>query len=76
MEEQHTDRKLLKKGIKHLLITLPLMFIGPVIINSAFKNHAHPLHYPVLFFGIALCITSVYLLFRGLQTIMKSLFGK
>ena len=33
-----TNRKILLKGIQYLAGALPTLFIGPVIINSAFKN--------------------------------------
>lgn len=77
MEQEHkTNRKLLVKGVKYLMITLPLMFLGPLVINSAFKNQAHPFYYVVLGLGCLICITSMLLFFKGLQTIIKSLFSK
>ncbi len=75
-QQQHTNRKFLVKGIKFLALTLPLMFIGPVVINSAFKNPNHPFYYFVLGLGIFMCLTSMLLFFKGIQTLMKSLFGK
>lgn len=77
MEEEHkTDRKLLAKGVKYLMITLPLMFLGPLVINSSFKNQGHPLYYVILGLGCLICLTSMLLFFKGLQTIIKSLFSK
>lgn len=71
-----TDRRVLFKGVKYLGFALPLMFAGPIIIYSSFKNQQHPLYYAVLGFGILCCISSMFLFFKGIQTIMKSLFGK
>lgn len=69
-----TNRKLLLKGIKILAFTLPLFFLGPVIINSAFKNEEHPLYPFVLALGIIICGLSIFLAFKGLNTITKSFF--
>lgn len=73
---QKTNRKILFQGVKYLAITLPLMFAGPIIIYSSFKNPEHPLYYPILGLGILCCLTSMLLFFKGIQTIMKSLFNK
>lgn len=53
---------------------LPLAFIGPTVINSAFRNKENPLYPYVLVFGILICITSIFLVIWGLKTVMKSLF--
>lgn len=74
--QQHTNRKVLTKGVKYLGFALPLMFIGPIVINSSFKNQGHPFYYPILALGILCCLGSMLLFFKGIQTIMKSLFGK
>ena len=69
-----TDKRILMKGVAYLGWALPLMFIGPTIIHSAFKNEKHPLFIPVLGLAIIICIISVLLIFKGINTIMKSLF--
>lgn len=71
----HTNKQILTKGIKYLAFALPLLFIGPSVIFSSFKNQNHPFYIPVLGTGIILCIVSIYLIFKGIQTIMKSLFN-
>lgn len=69
-----TNKKILFKGIKFLSGALPLLFIGPVVINSAFKNQKHPLYFYVLILGIVACILAIFLIFKGVNTIVKSLF--
>ncbi|WP_130735058.1 DUF6095 family protein [Flavobacterium sp. J27] len=69
-----TNKKLLAKGIKYLSGTLPLLFIGPIVINSSFKNEESPLYPYVLTIGIIICAIAIYLGFKGINTIMKSLF--
>lgn len=70
-----TNKQLLSRGIKYIAGSLPLLFMGPSLIYSAFINKQNLWHYLVLAVGIAVCVTSVYLLFRGLNLIMKSLFN-
>ncbi|UOK41947.1 MULTISPECIES: DUF6095 family protein [Flavobacterium] len=69
-----TNKALLMKGIRYLAFAVPLMFIGPTIIHSSFKNQEHPLYIPILGIGILFCIGSMFLMFKGIQTMVKSLF--
>ena len=72
----NTDKELLNKGIKFITIALPCLFIGPAVIHFGFINKLQPAFYLILGIGIAFCITAMVMLFLGLNTIMKSLFGK
>jgi len=69
-----TNKALLVKGIRYLGFALPLMFIGPSIIHSSFKNQGHPFYIPILGLGIIFCLGSIFLIFKGIQTMMKGLF--
>jgi len=71
-----TDRKILQKGILFLSIAMPLLFLGPVVIHSAFKNQEHPYYIAVLGFGILACLAAMLMLFLGIRKIMNSLFKK
>ncbi|MBP9792576.1 MAG: hypothetical protein KBC56_01095 [Flavobacterium sp.] len=70
-----TNKEILSKGIKYLLFALPLLFIGPSVIFSSFKNQEHPFYIPILGLGIIMCLSAIFLIFKGIQTIMKSLFN-
>ncbi len=70
------SKELLFKGLKYAIGAIPLMFLGPVIIHNAFMNKHTNWHYLVLGIGIFICITSVSLMFKGIQIIMKSLFDE
>lgn len=72
----HTNRHILNKGIKYLAWALPMFFIGPSVIYNAFQNDHSIWHYLVLAVGISICFFAVFFMFKGLNTIMKSLFGK
>lgn len=69
-----TNKALLVKGIRYLFFALPLMFIGPSVIHSSFKNQNHPFYIPILGLGIIFCIGSGFLMFKGIQTMIKGLF--
>lgn len=71
-----TDKDILVKGLKLLAYTVLLMFSAPIVIWQAFKNEEHPFYWPVLIVGIILAITAVGMGFKGIATIMESLFGK
>ncbi|AIG29618.1 membrane protein [Flavobacterium psychrophilum] len=69
-----TNKEILFKGIKYIALALPLYFIGPSIIYNAFVNKGNIWHYLVLAIGIIASFFAVFLTFRGLKTIMQSLF--
>ncbi len=70
------NRKILDKGIRNLLIALPLLFIGPSIIYNAWINKQNIWHYLVLATGILLSFLAVYFLFKGVQKLTDSIFEK
>ena len=74
MSKEHTDVELLRKGVKYLAIALPLLFLSPYLITLAFLNTET--FYGYVFFGIGFIAGAgaVYLLFKGINTIMKSIF--
>lgn len=69
-----TNKSVLAKGVKYLAGALPLLFLGPVVITSAFKNEKHPLFVYVLILGILIALAAMFLIFKGINTVLKSLF--
>lgn len=69
-----TNKKILAKGIQYLSGALPLLFIGPVVINTSFKNQNHPYYEIVLGIGVFCCALAIFFMFKGVTTIVKSLF--
>lgn len=61
-------------GIRYLAISLPLCFLGPSVLFSAFNNQDKFLFIPILVIGIAILVGAGYCIFKGIQTIMKALF--
>ena len=70
-----TNKELLAKGVKYLFGALPLMFIGPSVMYNAFMNKHNNWHYLILVIGCALCITGVFLAFKGIKTMTDSIFN-
>ncbi|MES2748023.1 MAG: DUF6095 family protein [Bacteroidota bacterium] len=70
-----TNKELLAKGVKYLFAALPLMFIGPSVMYNAFMNKDNNWHYVVLVVGCAICITAVFLAFKGIKTMTDSIFN-
>lgn len=70
-----TDRETTFSGLKRVGFAIPLMFIGPMVIYSSFKNENHPLYYWVLGFGIIVCLYSMFLFYNGLQTMVSGFFN-
>ncbi len=69
------NKEHLGRGIKYLSGALPLLFIGPAIIYNAFMNQKNDWHYLVLVIGIIACLSAVFLMFKGLQLLMKGIFN-
>ncbi|WP_177764506.1 DUF6095 family protein [Flavobacterium sp. I3-2] len=69
------DKETVFKGIRKVSMAIPLMFLGPVIINSSFKNQNHPFYYVVLIVGILICLFSMFLFFKGITTMVKGFFN-
>lgn len=75
MQTPKADKTKIYKGLQKVFIAIPLMFVGPIIIYSSFKNQEHFLYYPVLILGCLICLFSMYLFFIGLKTLVSGLFN-
>lgn len=76
METKRTDKEVLKQGIQKMGIAVLLMFIGPTLFYVATTNKEKPLYIPLLIISIIICIGAVFMAFKGLQVIMRSMFDK
>lgn len=63
-------------GLKYLAGALPLSFIGPVVLFSSFKNQEHVWFIPVLIFALLAMAAAIFLMFKGINTVMRSLFDQ
>jgi len=74
METERTNKTILVNGLKKMGIALALMFLGPTLIHIAFTNTEKPLYIPILVVGILVCGLAIFFAFKGLMTIMDSMF--
>ena len=72
--QKFTDKKLLVKGIKRTALSIPLLVLTTYLFTFAFLNKdVIPLYWilPLAIIGMGL---TIYLIFKGIGMIMKSLF--
>ena len=74
MQETRTNKKLLVKGIKHLVVSIVLMFTGPSVIYLALSNKDKSLYILLISLGFIGCIAAIYFAFKGLSIILESVF--
>ena len=70
-----TNKETLVKGLKTMAISLIMMFAGPSLLYIVATNKEKPFYLPLLIISILICIAAVLFAFKGLQTIMRSMFG-
>lgn len=74
-ETKRTDKGVLLKGIKKMGVSLLCMFLGPTLLYIAFSNQEKALYIPLLIVGMIICSLALLFAFKGLKTIMDSIFN-
>jgi len=74
METKSTDKEILLKGLKQLGLSLLLMFIGPSFLYLILSNKDKPFYIILLIISILVCCLAIIFAFKGINTILKSLF--
>ena len=74
MSKDHTDFEVLRKGLKYLAFALPLLFLSPYLLTLSFLNKETFMFFVFLIIGIFAGAAAIYFLFKGINTIMKSIF--
>lgn len=76
METHKTDKNILVKGIKKMGFALGFMFLGPILLHIALSNKDKPLYIPILIIAIIICALAVFFAFKGINTVLDSMFKK
>jgi hypothetical protein len=76
METKRTNKDILVKGLKKMGISLILMFTGPILFYIITSNKDKAFYIPLLIISILFCCAAIFFAFKGIQTIMNSMFGK
>lgn len=76
METNRTDKNILLKGFKFLFFALLSLFLGPILISLAFSNKEKALYIPILVIGCLISLLAIFFIFKGINTILNSMFKK
>ncbi|MBO6606840.1 DUF6095 family protein [Psychroserpens sp.] len=74
-ETKHTDKEVLMKGVKIMLLTAVLMFLGPTLFYIGMNNQEKALFIPIMVVASIVLVLALYFMYKGLKTIMNSMFG-
>ena len=74
--EVEEPRTLLKTGVKYLAISLPLLFISPIVITIGFKAIKKNDNYIMIVLGLILAFFTIILVVQAFRKILKSLFSR
>jgi len=75
METNRTNKEVLIQGVKKMALSLVMMFAGPTLFYIATTNKEKPLYIPILIISLLICGGAIFFAFKGLQTIMNSMFS-
>ncbi len=76
-EETHkTDKKQLGKGVRTLMGSLLPSVIGPTVLYNAFMNKSHDLFWVVFSIGVIIMLLAIFLIFKGIRTMINSIFDE
>jgi len=70
------NKNYLKIGIRLFLFTLPLLFIGPVVLTIGFKAINRDKNYIFFIIGAIICISVIILLSVAVKRILQYLFDQ
>ena len=76
MKTKKTNKYLLIKGIKKMLLSALFMFLGPTFFYIATTNKEKPLYIPIFIISIIICVFAIFFAFNGIKTILDSMFSK
>lgn len=71
-----TDKEILAKGLKLMGAALACMFTGPTLIYVSQTKLKAPIDTIMLIIAILICCLAIFLAFKGINTIMDSMFKK
>ncbi|WP_242158780.1 DUF6095 family protein [Aestuariivivens sediminis] len=73
---KNTNKIILITGLKLMGGSLICMFLGPTLIYISQTKLNSPIDTVVLVLSIVICCFAIYLAFKGIHTILDSMFKK
>lgn len=74
--ENKESKSLFNTGLKYLAISLPLLFISPILITIGFKALKKSDTYIILILGCFLAFFTIFIVIHAFRKILKALFNK
>lgn len=69
-------KKVFQKGMKYLALSLPLLFLSPIVVTIGFKMLRREHSYWLLILGCFLVVLTVVLVSQAFRLLLKSLFAR
>jgi len=76
LDKKQESENLLKKGIRYLAISLPLLFFSPILITIGFKALKKDDNYIVLILGCCLAFFTIGFVIQAFRHLLKSFFDR
>lgn len=70
------SKKIFQKGLKYLLVSLPLLFASPIVVTIGFKALNKGNGYLILILGCLLTVFTIALVAQAFRLILKALFDR
>lgn len=65
-----------QKGLKYLAISLPFLFVSPIVVTIGFKALRRDQSYWLLILGCFLMVVTLVLMSQAFRLLLKSLFSR
>lgn len=75
-ETKRTNKQVLVNGVKLMFGSLFCMFSGPTLIYISQTKLKSPIDTIMLILAVLICVAAIYLAFKGIHTILDSMFKK
>lgn len=72
-EQKHTDKKLLARGLKILVLAIVMIVLSTYLLTFTFLNKEVLSLYITFPLALIAMAVTIYLFFKGIKLIMKSL---
>ncbi len=69
-------KSVFQKGMKYLAISLPLLFISPIVVTIGFKMLRRDQGFWILILGCFLTVLTIVIVSQAFRHILKSLFAR
>lgn len=75
-EKNTTSRLFIRKGLKYLALSLPLLFGAPILVTIGFKAFNKGNGFVILLLGCFLMLFTIAMVTQAFRLILKGLFSK